>query len=70
MERKEFEKCCQALEEGEEIYLENMTTHETAKALYCSGDEFQVKVDDKRKTWSPQSCEELSSSSESPNYTI
>lgn len=67
MRREEYQKCCQAIEEGEEIFVENILSHEQGKILYCSGDEFQVKVKDKRSTWTPAICEETFSSSESPH---
>jgi hypothetical protein len=37
MKREEFTKCCQAAEEGNEIYLENLGNHESGRLLYCSG---------------------------------
>ena len=70
MRREEFQKCCQAVEEGEEIFLENTASHERGKILYCTGDEFQVNVEDKRATWAPESCEESFSSSESPHKNL
>lgn len=66
MKREEFNKCCQAAEEGNEIYLEKLGSHESGRLLYCTPDQFQVKVGDKRETWSPALCEEAGSSSEPP----
>jgi hypothetical protein len=70
MRREEFQKCCQAVEEGDEIILENTASHERGKILYCTGDEFQVKVEDKREAWVPENCEESISSSESPHKNL
>ena len=66
MKREEFTKCCQAAEEGNEIYLENLGSHESGRLIYCSGDRFQVRVGEQRKEWSPAMCEETGSSSEPP----
>ena len=70
MERKEFEKCCQAIEEGVEIFLENSENHRSGKVLYCTRDQFLVRVEDGRETWPAGSCEEISSSSESPHSNL
>lgn len=70
MERAEFKKVCQAIEEGEEIYLEQTATHQRARVLYCTGDEFQVRVTGKRDLWAPGGCEEVASSSESPHRNL
>lgn len=70
MRREEFRKCCQAVEEGEEIILENIVSHERGTILYCTGEEFQVKIEDKRAVWAPESCEEAFSSSESPHENL
>jgi hypothetical protein len=58
------------VEEGEEIILENTSSHERGKILYCTSDEFQVSVEGKRETWSQESSEEAFSSSESPHKNI
>ena len=64
--RDEFTRCCQAIEEGEEIYLEETGTHQRGKILFCSDDEFGVLVEDEMAIWPPGACEEVGSSSEAP----
>ncbi len=70
MEQKEYIECCQSIEEGDEVYLEETGTHKTGRLLYCSGDQFQVETEGKRETWAPERCEEIGSSSESPHENI
>ncbi len=70
MERKEFEKCCQAIEDGVEVYLENTSSHETGRVLFCTPDQFRVEVAGKRQAWQPENCEESSSSTESPHGNL
>ncbi len=66
MERCEFEKCCQAVEEGVQINLENTSSHIFGKVIFCRNDEFEVEVNGERQRWLADNCEELSSSSEGP----
>jgi hypothetical protein len=62
MERREFEKCCKALEEGREIHLENVVTRNRGKLLFCTSDRFHVEVEDGRASWLPQICEKVAGS--------
>lgn len=66
MRREEFTRCCQAIEEGEEIYIEETDTHQRGRILFCSDDEFGVLVEDEMAIWPPGACEEVGSSSEAP----
>jgi hypothetical protein len=59
MEEKEFQNFCQALESGEEKYVENLGSHETAKVIFCSGNRLEVEVGGKRETWSSEYCKEV-----------
>jgi hypothetical protein len=70
MEPKEIEKCCQAIEEGELIFVENVSSHQSGRLLYCDADGFQVEVEGKRQTWPAASCEEVGTSSESPHGNV
>lgn len=70
MERKDFEKCCQAIEEGELIFVEDLSSHRSGRLLYCNADGFQVEVNGKRESWPAATCEERGSSSESPHKNI
>lgn len=70
MEPKDFEKCCQAIEEGELIFVENVTSHQSGRLLYCNTEEFQVEVNGKREIWPATACEELGTSSESPHENL
>jgi hypothetical protein len=70
MEPNEYVKCCQAIEEGDEILLEEVGSHRTGRLLYCSGDQFQVESEGKREVWAPERTEEIGSSSESPHGNI
>ncbi|MBE0598609.1 MAG: hypothetical protein IH614_15205 [Desulfuromonadales bacterium] len=70
MERPDFEKCCQALEEGEEIVVQNLGQQQSAKVLFCRGDLFEVRVEGKRQSWQPEMCEEVAGSSESPHRNL
>jgi hypothetical protein len=70
MKRKEFEKCCQAIEEGELIFIENMATRQSGRLLYCHSNEFRVNVGGKREAWPAAACEEAGGSSESPHKNI
>ncbi len=70
MESNDFTKCCQAVEEGAEIYVENLGTHERGRIVFCTGTEFDVRVGGKRQHWGPEGCEEVSSCSESPHKNI
>ena len=70
MEREEFEKCCQAIEEGVEIFLENSDSRRSGKVLFCTRDQFRVQVEGERESWSAGSCREIGSSSESPHSNL
>ena len=70
MEREEFQKCCLAVEEGEEIYVESTARYQRGKVLFCRGGEFKVQVTGRRETWSPEESLEVGSSSESPHKNL
>ncbi len=70
MEFTEYVKCCQSIEEGDEIYLQDLGSHRTGRLLFCSADQFQVESHGKRESWTPERCEEIGSSSESPHGNI
>lgn len=70
MERHNFEDCCQALAEGEEIVIEHLGHQQSGKILFCRGGMFEVRVGDKRESWPPEACEEVARSSESPHRNL
>lgn len=70
MEPFEFERCCQALEEGDEITLENLESGDTGRLLYCSFDRFEVMVNGHRESWPVGTCEEIGTTSESPHHNL
>lgn len=57
MRKVEFEKCCQNIEKGSEIYMQNVVNHETGKVLFCTSNRFHVDMNGKRDSWLPQICE-------------
>lgn len=59
MEEREFEQLCQAIEAGDEKFVENIGSHEKAKVLFCSGNRLEVEVDGKRETWAVDSCRKV-----------
>jgi hypothetical protein len=56
MQKTDFIKCCRSVEKGAEIYLENVTDHQTGKVLFCTTDRFHVDIDGSRDSWLPQTC--------------
>lgn len=70
MEKNEFARCCQAMEEGEEITLENEETKATGRLLFCTLDSFEVVVNGHRESWPSETCEEVGATSESPHSNL
>jgi hypothetical protein len=70
MELSEFASCCQALEEGDEITLENSLSGETGRLLFCRLDLCEVVVNGHRESWPAETCQEIGETSESPHENI
>lgn len=70
MERSEFARCCNALEEGDEITLENSQSGEAGRLLFCRSDQFEVVVNGHRESWPAETCQEIGESSESPHQNL
>lgn len=54
MKKTEFEKCCQNIENGSEIYPQNVVNQESARVLFCTSNRFHVDINGKRASWLPQ----------------
>jgi hypothetical protein len=59
MKANEFDQLCQAIESGEEKFVENVGSHEKGKVLFCSGNRLEVEVNGKRETWALDSCQNV-----------
>lgn len=59
MKANEFDQLCQAIESGEEKFVENVGSHEKGKVLFCSGNRLEVEVNGKRETWALDSCQKV-----------
>lgn len=59
MKDLDFNKICQAVEAGEERYLENVVTRHAGKVLACHGEEVEIDIFGKHETWPCKECEEL-----------
>jgi hypothetical protein len=57
MRKTDFEKCCRNVENGHEVYLENVVNHEKGRIVYCTTDRFHVDMNGRRDSWLPQVCE-------------
>jgi hypothetical protein len=45
------------VENGHEVYLENVVNHEKGRIVYCTTDRFHVDMNGRRDSWLPQVCE-------------
>lgn len=70
MERDDYVRCCRAMEEGEEVLLENVEEGSAGRLLFCSPDGFEVVVDGHREHWPSERCEEIGATSESPHENL
>ena len=52
MRHEEYENICQAVNAGEERYLQHTITHQVGKVFSCQpGDFFDVQIDEEHKNW-------------------
>lgn len=58
MRTPEFQKLCQAVSGGEEMYVKHVVIHQVGKVLSCHGDEVEVDVNGTHKTWIKENCVE------------
>lgn len=70
MQYPEFIRCCQAVEEGDEVTLGNVESGSTGRLLFCSIDRFEVMVNGRRESWPVESSEEIEIISESPHANL
>jgi len=52
MRHEEYENICQAVDSGEERFLQHNITHQVGKISACQpGDFFDVEIDEEHKSW-------------------
>jgi hypothetical protein len=58
MERPEFFALCRGVNGGEARFVEDVSTHRTAKVLSCDGNRLMVEVEDHQESWPSEQCHE------------
>lgn len=57
MQKRDFEKCCHNIDNGSDVYVQNVVNRERGHVLFCTADRFHVEVGGRRDSWLPQVCE-------------
>jgi hypothetical protein len=58
MRKPEFRALCKGVVDGEERFVEDLTLHAIGKVTSCSGNHFQVRIDEKSQSWPSETCRE------------
>ncbi len=56
MRTPEFQKICQSVGTGKDLWVKHIVTHQIGKILSCGEEEFEVDVNGEKKTWSKTNC--------------